>query len=160
MQPDFHAPRMAHLACLMSSLVLFAACGGASGDASTETSAVVADADAMAQAARARRPAPAPAPAPTAPANQPPPGPGPAVTNFAVLTWTPPTGAVTGYRVYYGTTSRNYQQALGSGIYAAPSKETVVLNLTQGATYYFAVTAIDAAGQESAYSAEDTKLIP
>jgi fibronectin type 3 domain-containing protein len=36
----------------------------------------------------------------------------------------------------------------------------VVLNLTQGATYYFAVTAIDAAGQESAYSAEDTKLIP
>jgi fibronectin type 3 domain-containing protein len=64
-----------------------------------------------------------------------------------------------GYRVYYGTSSRSYQQALGSGVFAG-GKEAVLMNLAQGATYYFAVTAIDAAGQESGYSAEGTKLIP
>jgi fibronectin type 3 domain-containing protein len=64
-----------------------------------------------------------------------------------------------GYRVYYGTSSRNYQQALGSGVYAG-GKEAVLVNLAQGTNYYFAITAVDAAGQESAYSAEATKLIP
>ncbi len=158
------------MASLTSSLLVLAACGGASGPngeidaqgnaaaSSDNTAAAATQADAMAQAQRARRPGTAPSPAPAAP--QPLPGPAPAVTNFAVLTWTAPIGNVTGYRVYYGTSSRNYQQALGGGAYYAPSKEVLVTNLTQGSTYYFAVTAIDAAGQESAYSTEATKLIP
>jgi Fibronectin type III domain len=166
MRPDFHDHRFAPLACLMASLLVLAACGGSAGDSnatqgsdSSQPAGAVADAaaDAMAQASRARRPGTAPTPTPAAP--QPLPGPAPAVTNFAVLTWTPPVGTVTGYRVYYGTSSRSYQQALGSGVYFN-SKEAVLTNLTANSTYYFAVTAIDAAGQESAYSAEDTKFIP
>ncbi len=75
------------------------------------------------------------------------------------MSWTAPTGAVNGYRVYYGTASRTYSQAPGTGIYAATTTLTVS-GLPSGRTYYFAVTAIDAAGAESAYSNEASKLIP
>jgi hypothetical protein len=61
--------------------------------------------------------------------------------------------------VYYGPTSRNYNQALGSGTYVTSTTSTLK-NLPSGQTYYFAVTAIDAAGQESAFSDEASKLIP
>lgn len=40
------------------------------------------------------------------------------------------------------------------------SPSYVVNNLTSGRTYYFAVTAYDAAGLESAFSAEAVKAIP
>ena len=64
-----------------------------------------------------------------------------------------------GYRVYYGTASRTYSQALGNGIFVS-TPTLVVQNLPTGHTYFFAVTAIDAAGVESAYSNEASKLIP
>jgi fibronectin type 3 domain-containing protein len=60
---------------------------------------------------------------------------------------------VTGYRVYYGTTSRTY----GSGLNASSMTTYIVPNLTVGRTYYFAVTAYDAAGNESDFSGEVTK---
>jgi len=66
---------------------------------------------------------------------------------------------VTGYRVYYGTASHQYSQTLGGGTFVANPSMTVS-NLTSGTTYYFAVTAVDAAGVETAYSNEGSKLIP
>jgi len=76
-----------------------------------------------------------------------------------VLAWTAPTGTVSGYRVYYGTASGSYTQSLGGGTYV--TKTTFTLSgLASGYTYYFAVTAIDAAGGESGYSNEASKLIP
>ena len=74
------------------------------------------------------------------------------------MTWTAPTGAVSGYRIYYGTASRSYSQALGSGTYSASTAYTLT-GLPTGFTYYFAVTAVDSAGRESAYSGEATKLV-
>ena len=61
--------------------------------------------------------------------------------------------------MYYGTVSRNYSQAFGSGEFAAASTY-VVTGLPSGRTYYFAVTAVDAAGAESGFSNEATKAIP
>ena len=61
--------------------------------------------------------------------------------------------------MYYGTASRNYSQAIGSGEFVATSTY-VVTGLQSGRTYYFGVTAIDAAGAESGFSNEASKTIP
>jgi fibronectin type 3 domain-containing protein len=61
--------------------------------------------------------------------------------------------------VYYGTTSGSYGQVKGSGLYVT-NTTTTVPSLSSGSTYYFAVTAVDASGKESAYSAEATKVMP
>ena len=74
------------------------------------------------------------------------------------MSWTAPAGTVSGYRVYYGTSSRNYSQSLGGGIFVSTTNYTVS-GLTVGQTYYFAVTAIDSAGVESGYSTEGSKVI-
>jgi fibronectin type 3 domain-containing protein len=77
------------------------------------------------------------------------------------LSWTAsPDANVTGYRVYYGTASGKYTQAYGSGIAIGNTTSFAVNSLQSGTTYYFAVTAIDNAGNESAYSNEGTKAIP
>ena len=114
----------------MSSAFLVTACGGGGGGQSTDA------------AAPAPTSATAPAPAGT-----------------AALTWTAPAGTVAGYRVYYGIASRSYSQAFGSGTYVTTTTSTLS-GLPSGNTYYFAVTAVDAAGVESDYSAEASKLIP
>lgn len=67
---------------------------------------------------------------------------------------------VAGYRVYYGTGSRDYAQAKGSGLDAGNCTSYVVSNLGRGSTYYFAVTAYDASGNESDFSNEASKSIP
>jgi fibronectin type 3 domain-containing protein len=67
---------------------------------------------------------------------------------------------VVGYRVYWGTAPRAYNQQLGRGLAAGTATNYIVNNLPAGRTYYFAVTAYDASGNESAYSAEATKAIP
>jgi hypothetical protein len=64
-----------------------------------------------------------------------------------------------GYRVYWGTSSGSYRQARGAGLGAGQSSSYVVGNLPVNSTYYFAVTAYDSAGNESAYSAEATKTV-
>lgn len=99
-------------------------------------------------------PAPAPAPAPS-----PAPTPAPVATGSALLTWSAPAGSVSGYRVYYGTSSRAYEQEKGAGLYVANTTVSVP-NLDSGTTYYFAVTAVTADGAESTYSSEATKAIP
>ncbi|MGD0885063.1 MAG: fibronectin type III domain-containing protein [Thermodesulfovibrionales bacterium] len=74
----------------------------------------------------------------------------------ATLTWIPPTTNangtpltdLAGYKIYYGTASGNYSQSISVGNVTTYT----VSNLTAGATYYFAVTAYDTAGNQSAYS--------
>jgi hypothetical protein len=63
--------------------------------------------------------------------------------------------SVLGYRVYFGTSSHAYQQAIDAGLNTAYS----FANLTSGATYYFSVTAYTLLG-ESCGSDEVTITIP
>jgi hypothetical protein len=76
----------------------------------------------------------------------------------AVLSWAPRTQIATnlsGFKVYWGTTSRSYpsSRALNS---ATSTSHTITL--TPG-TYYFAVTALDSSGNESAFSNELSKTV-
>lgn len=107
----------------------------------------------------AQAPAPVPPPA-QAPAPVPPPAQAPAPAN-ALLTWVAsPSPDVTGYRVYFGTHPGTYQQPRGAGVLVA-GKLTVLLNgFTRNTRFYFAVTAVDAAGNESEYSNEVSKEMP
>jgi len=67
------------------------------------------------------------------------------------VSWDPNTEAdLAGYRVYYGTQSRNYQTTLDVGL----DTFKVVSNLQNGVRYYFAVTAYDTANNESDFSEE------
>ena len=57
---------------------------------------------------------------------------------------------ISGYKVYYGTASRDYDWSIDAGrvtTYTVP-------NLTNGVTYFFAVTAYNASRVESTYSGE------
>ncbi len=79
----------------------------------------------------------------------------------ATLTWDPPrTNAdgtpltdLAGFKVYYGTSSRNYTSSLDVGNVTTRT----VTNLADGPTYYFAVTAYDAMRNESSLSNEVIK---
>ena len=81
----------------------------------------------------------------------------------AVLSWQAPTKNVdgstltnlSGYKIYYGTTSKNYTQTVNV---PGASTTTWTLPLSPG-TYYFALTAVDSAGAESAKTAEVSKTI-
>jgi len=66
--------------------------------------------------------------------------------------------AVSAYRVYYGTSSRSYQQALGNGVNVGNVTNFAVSGLTKNVTYYFTVTAVDGMGNESPYSNEASKV--
>lgn len=66
-----------------------------------------------------------------------------------------PVADLAGYKVYYGNSSRNYSKCIDVG----NIKNYTVNNLTEGLTYYFAVTAYDIFGNESGYSNEAIKTI-
>ncbi len=78
----------------------------------------------------------------------------------ATLSWDAPTtntdgsplADLAGYKLYYGTSSGSYSQTINVG---TTSSYTVTGLL--GGTYYFAVTAYDSEGNESAYSNEVSK---
>jgi len=59
-------------------------------------------------------------------------------------------GDLQGYKVYYGTAPQQYNQVFDAG----NATQYLVNNLQEGRPYYFAVTAYDTAGNESAYSNE------
>jgi len=63
---------------------------------------------------------------------------------------------VAGYKVYYGTASHNYQNNVDAGIFTSVEID----GLTPGVTYYFAVTAYNNSGNQSAYSQEVQATIP
>jgi Fibronectin type III domain len=60
------------------------------------------------------------------------------------------------YKVYSGTTSRTYSCNTNVG----KSTTCTISDLTAGTTYYFAVTALDTAGNESGYSSEVRYTVP
>lgn len=72
------------------------------------------------------------------------------------LAWAPnPEPDIAGYRLYYGTISHSYP------LYVETSATTAtVSNLMEGATFFFAVTAYNNAGLESAFSSEVSYLVP
>ncbi len=63
---------------------------------------------------------------------------------------------VAGYKVYYGTVSHNYQSNVDAGTFTSVEID----GLSAGITYYFAVTAYNKSGNESAYSQEIQATIP
>jgi len=72
----------------------------------------------------------------------------------ATVTWNANTESdLSGYRVYYGTSSRNYPNSVSLGKVTSAT----VSGLTVGTTYYFAVKSVDTSGNLSGYSAEVTK---
>ena len=81
----------------------------------------------------------------------------------ATLAWDPPVNAdetpftaFTGYKLYAGAASGNYNQTIDVG-----NTTTYTLgNLSDGATYYFAVTDYDGSGNASGYSNEVSKTFP
>jgi hypothetical protein len=64
---------------------------------------------------------------------------------------------ISGYRLYYGTASRQYTRSNHVDVSQILS---TVSNLVEGATYYFAVTAVTIDGLESDYSAEIPYTVP
>ena len=66
---------------------------------------------------------------------------------------------LSGYRVYYGTAPGSYLQARGAGASAGTSTSYTATGLLAGKVYYFAVTAVDSSGNESAFSNEASKLV-
>ncbi len=76
------------------------------------------------------------------------------------LTWDAPTTNadgtpltdLAGYKVYYGTSSRDYTKTIDVG-----NTTTYQITGLSGGTYYFAVTAYDTSGNESDYSEEVSK---
>ena len=83
----------------------------------------------------------------------------------ALVTWNAPTSradgsaltatSIGGYRVHYGTGSRDYSTTLDVGM----TDRAAISNLQPGFTYYFAVTAYDLSDRESDFSAEVSKAL-
>lgn len=74
------------------------------------------------------------------------------------LTWNPSAGPVAGYRVYYGTQSKNYNSIQPAAPTLLKTTSYTTADLAPG-TYYFAVKAFDSAGNSSDFSNEVTNSI-
>ncbi len=71
--------------------------------------------------------------------------------------WTPNLDpSVIGYNVYYGSASHTYTNVLST----ANASGLSVDGLIEGQTYFFAVTAFDAFGDESDFSDETSFIVP
>lgn len=89
-------------------------------------------------------------------------GSGNASGNSATLTWEAPTTNVdgtpindlAGFKIYYGTSSGNYTQAVDAG-----NATTYTFNNLSPGMYYFTVTAYDTSGYESGFSNEVSKAL-
>jgi len=81
-----------------------------------------------------------------------------AVNHSVALTWTASTSTVIGYNTYSGTTSGGPYAKLTS----APEASTAYTDSTvqAGQTYYYVVTAVNSANEESAYSTQVSATIP
>ena len=71
------------------------------------------------------------------------------------LAWNPNSESnVVGYKLYYGTASRNYSAQIDT----EQATNCNVSGLAEGTTYYFSITAYDTSGKESGYSNEVSYL--
>ena len=79
-------------------------------------------------------------------------------TGTVTLAWdpSPGTNTIASYNLYYGGASGTYADVVSAGTNTTVS----ISNLVEGATYYFAATAVDTDGLESDYSTEVSTLIP
>jgi hypothetical protein len=69
----------------------------------------------------------------------------------ALVSWNPSPGpTVVGYNLYYGEASGAYPNMINAG----NTTNTAISGLTEGTTYYFAVTAFTSTGVESSFSSE------
>jgi hypothetical protein len=68
--------------------------------------------------------------------------------------------SIVAYNVYYGTTQGQYPDVVkvSSGVCEQTACAATVSGLDKGATYYFAVTAVDSNGNESNYSSPWTEV--
>jgi len=57
---------------------------------------------------------------------------------------------IAGYKIYYGTSSRNYDVSLDLGNFTS----CTIADMEEGKSYYFAATAYDIQGNESSFSEE------
>ncbi|MFQ5708035.1 MAG: Ig-like domain-containing protein [bacterium] len=74
-----------------------------------------------------------------------------AAAESVTLSWDPNTESdLSGYKVYYGTESRNYNTVIDIG----NGTSYKINNLASGKTYYFALTAYDFSNNESGFSVE------
>ena len=73
----------------------------------------------------------------------------------AIVTWNANTESdLAGYRVFYGTSSRNYPNSISVGKVTSAT----ISGLTKGIRYYIALKAVDTSGNLSGYSVEVTKI--
>ncbi|HTZ33141.1 MAG TPA: choice-of-anchor D domain-containing protein [Methylomirabilota bacterium] len=87
--------------------------------------------------------------------NPPPPTP---TAHTVHLTWNASSSQILGYRVYRSEVSGSSYSALnGTALTALTYDDSTVSN---GTTYYYVVTAVDASGNESVYSNQTTAVIP
>ncbi len=77
------------------------------------------------------------------------------------LAWDAPTNSdgtpvsnITGFKVHYGTSSRNYDKTADTGM-----QTTFSLSGLAPGTYYFSVTSYDSSGTESTFSNEVSKTV-
>jgi hypothetical protein len=88
----------------------------------------------------------------------------PPTLGSATLSWVPPTLRIdgtpltnlAGYHIYYGTTAGSYTSVISV---ANPGLTSYVITSLPPGTYYFAATAYDSSGMESAYSTPASKTI-
>jgi hypothetical protein len=88
----------------------------------------------------------------------------PPVVGSATLNWQPPTertdgtalSNLAGYRIYYGNAPGNFSQSVNL---TNPGLTSYVIDNLSGGTWYFAMTAVDAAGLESARTNPVSKTI-
>jgi hypothetical protein len=79
-------------------------------------------------------------------------------THSVALSWNASTSAVTGYNVYRSTVSGSGYTRINSVLVAVLAyTDTTVQN---GITYYYATTAVDSTGMESAFSNQVSAVIP
>jgi hypothetical protein len=84
-------------------------------------------------------------------------GGGTTTTHTATLTWASSTSSVVGYYVYRSTTSGNLYSRFLVLLSGRTFTDTSVVS---GKTYYWVVTAVDGAGNESGFSAQVSATIP
>jgi len=74
------------------------------------------------------------------------------------LTWIASTSPVVGYNVYRSTVSGSSYSQINAGLVTTFSYADSAVQ--SGATYYYVVTAVDAGGNESAFSNQATAFVP
>ncbi|MEQ1354730.1 MAG: choice-of-anchor D domain-containing protein [Candidatus Acidiferrum sp.] len=81
-----------------------------------------------------------------------------AAAHSVALSWSPSSSGTTGYNVYVGSNSGGpYSRLTPTPVTAAAFLDT---NVVAGKTYYYVVTALNSANQESAHSTEVKAVVP